>query len=93
MVEACRLPRGRVVALLASLRNSQGDVIRIVCPLEVGQVASDAGCRRSLVLAADMTSGAVESGMHAGEREAGVFQMIKRGAEPGVDGVALFAFC
>lgn len=91
MVEACRLPRSGVVAFLAGLRNSQSDVIRIACPLEIRQVASDAGCRRSLVLAAHVTSGAIDGGMHAGQREAGVFQMIKFGAQPGVDGVALFA--
>ena len=68
-------------------------MVRVSCPLEVGQVASDAGCRRPLVSAADMASGAVESGMHAGQREAGVSQMIKLRAQPGVDGMALFALC
>ena len=92
MVEACRLPRSRVVAHLAGLRNSQGNVIRIVRLLEVRQVASDAGCRRSLVLAADMTRGAVDRGMHAGEGKIRWRpSMVEFRSQPGVDRVALFA--
>lgn len=92
VVEARRLPRGCVVALLACLRNSQRDVIRIGCPLEVGQVASDAGCRSSLVLAADVAGGAIQGRVHAGEGKIRWRpSMVEFRSQPGVDRVALFA--
>lgn len=91
VIEIRWLPsRGRVT-FLASLWNSEGDVVRIVRLLEIGQVATHARRRRALVLAANVTCRAVEGGVHPGESEPGDFQMIELRAEPTVDGVALLA--
>ena len=56
-------------------------------------MASDAGCWGSLVLAAYMAGSAIDRGMHPRQREPCVLQVIKLRAQPGVDGVALFALC
>ena len=45
--------------------------------------------RRALEPAACMACGAVEGGVHSGESEPGVFQVIEFSAQPGVDAVAL----
>ena len=81
------------MALLAGFWNPQCDVIRITCPLEVRHMAADAGCGRSLVLSARVACSAIESCVHAGQREAGVPEVIKLDAQPGIDRVALFALC
>ena len=45
--------------------------------------------RRALEPAASVACGAVEGGVHSGESEPGVFQVIEFSAQPGVDAVAL----
>lgn len=47
--------------------------------------------RRALEPAACVARGAVEGGVHSGESEPGVFQVIEFSAQPGVDAVALLA--
>lgn len=47
--------------------------------------------RRALEPAACVACGAVEGGVHPGESEPGVFQVIEFSAQPGVDAVALLA--
>ena len=55
-------------------------------------MASDAGCRSSLVLAAQVASRAVECCVHARQSEIRWRpSMIELSAQPGIDGVALFA--
>lgn len=55
-------------------------------------MASDARSRRPFVLPSYVASSAVQRGMHAGQSEAGVLQVIKLGTKPRVDRVALLAF-
>ena len=67
----CRIvPRRRVVALLASLRESRTDVIRVGRSLEILQVAAHAGCRRQVVVIVDVALGALQCRMRPCEREA-----------------------
>lgn len=91
VIESGRLPRGRRVTLLASLREPQRNVVRVTRLLEIRQVAAHAGRGRPLVFPADVTGRAVQARVHSRQREAGVLQVIELGAQPGIDGVTLFA--
>jgi len=81
-------PSGCVVADLALLREAHLDVGRAVGGVEILGVASVATGRSALELASDVAGGAFKRGVRPGEREAGEFQMIEFGAEPGVGTVA-----
>lgn len=91
MIETCWLPSARGVTGLACLGQIQTYVARVRGLLVVRQVTAGAGCRRALKFIARVASRAVQRGMHSGQREAGVLQMIKINAEPVVHLVALFA--
>src|SRR5262249_19653443 len=88
VIEVRWLPCRCRVAHLASLRNSQGQVIRIGGLLIIGQVATNAGRRSPLVPPADMASDAIQGGVHACQRES-CGRVIELCPEPMVDGVAL----
>ena len=66
MIEIRRLPGRSRVALLASLGELKGDVIRVVCLLEVGQVTAHAGRRRPLVLSSGVAGSTVQGCVHSG---------------------------
>lgn len=91
VIEGCGLPRGGGMAALASLRKSCLHVIRVCRLLEIGEVASHAGCRCARELAPHVTGGAIQYDVRTGQREAGNFQMVKLGAQPGVHAMALLA--
>lgn len=89
VIKAGRLPCVRVVAGLASLRQMQADMAGVRGLLEVRQVAACAirGCTFEFV--ANVAGRTVQRGMHSGEREAGVLQMIEGHPKPVVHLVAL----
>jgi len=65
VIEVCRLPRRRVVALLAALRQSQRYMVRIARFLVVRQVAAYAGCRSALILPANVARRALQRRVHS----------------------------
>jgi len=69
VIEDRWLPRGRVVAHLASLRKSLPHVIRILRVLEIGQVARNAGRDGDLVVVVDMAQRARRRGVGASQRK------------------------
>lgn len=74
VVIECRVhPTGGVVALLACLREIRLNVIRLGRPLEILQVAGDAGCTVQCVVIADVAIGALarRHRVHSGQHEAG----------------------
>lgn len=91
MIEVGGLPRGRVVAILADLREAEADVVGVGRLLEIWHVTTHAVRGRSLVLAAHVASQAVETGVRPRQSEAGYFQMIEGGAKPSRNRVALLA--
>jgi hypothetical protein len=91
VVEGCRLPGGRGVALLAGLRQPKLNVVGVIGLLEVWQMAAHAGCRSAFELVIKVTLVALQGGVGAGKSKAGEFQMVEVDAEPGVHRMALFA--
>ena len=71
VIETRRLPRGRAMAVLAGLRKSQCNVIRIRGFPEVRRVTSNAVGGRAFVLATHVATQAVERGMGSGQGVAG----------------------
>ncbi len=73
MVKGCARPGGSAVTLLAGLRESRTDVIRIRCALEIFQVATDASCVRAgqVVVAIHVALRALQRGVRPSQREAG----------------------
>lgn len=67
------------------------DVIGIAGSSPILRVTAQAIHRRALEAAADVTGGAVQGGVHAGEGKAGEAQVIEFGSEPGVHAVAFLA--
>jgi hypothetical protein len=91
MVEGRWDPGRRSVANVALLWKSGGYMVRIGGASVVLNMARHASCRRSLELASEMASRAVQLGMHSGQGVSGHFQMIKFGAEPSIDCMTLLA--
>lgn len=91
VIESRRLPRGGGVAALAGLRESRLHMIRVCRLLEIGKMAAYASCGRARELASDVARGAIQGNVRSGERKPGNLQMVKLGAGPGVQAVALFA--
>ena len=85
---------GAVVARLASLRETRGNVVRIRGALEILQVTSYAGRAAQGVVAVDVAIGALARGhcMHSGQREAGR-GVIELSVAPLHYVVALFTRC
>lgn len=77
VIEGCGLPRRRGVATLTSLRESCLHMVRVGRLLEIGKMATHAGCGRPRKLASDVTGGAIQRNMRSGQREPGEFQMVK----------------
>ena len=90
VIERRVIPRRSVVALLAGLRESRTDVIRIRRSLEIFQVAAHASCRRQVVVIVDVALSTLQSRVRTGERESGVV-VIKGGLCPRRCVVALLA--
>lgn len=70
VIECRRVPGRRAVALLAGLREAILCVGRVIGPVEILQVAADAGRRRARVLTAHVAGNAFERGMRSVQREA-----------------------
>ena len=90
VIERRVIPRRSVVALLAGLRESRTDVIRIRRSLEIFQVAAHASCRRQVVVIVDVALSTLQSRVRTGEREPCVV-VIKGGLCPRCCVVALLA--
>jgi hypothetical protein len=92
VVEVCRLPRNRGVALLAGLRETPCGVVRIRGALEIFQMAGSAGRAGQVVVVVDMAIEAYAGriGVCIREREAGAC-MVEFGVQPRVRPVATFA--
>ena len=92
MIEGGRRPGGRRVALLASLREARGNVIRIRRALEILQVAADTSRigAGQVVVAIHMALRALHAAVCAAQREARG-RVIEGGARPGSRSVALLA--
>ena len=73
VIERRVCPRTRVVALIACLRESGGNVIGVCSPLIVLQMTRDTGGARQIVVIVDMAIGALprRHGVQSGERESG----------------------
>ena len=65
VVESRRRPRGGIVANLALLRESDGNMVRIVGCLELRQMAGDARCISQVVVAIGVTLAALQVRMSA----------------------------
>ena len=91
VIEGSRNPTGGAMADIALLRKPAGNVIRIGGALKILQVTSDASSLRALIPSSDVTGHAVQPGVHSSQGIAGHSQVIKLGAGPGINGVALFA--
>jgi len=91
VIEARRLPRGCVVAELAGLRDVRRHVIGIGRLLIIRKMASAAGCRRALKVVPGVAGIAGQRSVHAGQREAGILQVIEVNAEPVVESMTLLA--
>ncbi len=65
VIEVRRLPRRRIVALLATLRQSERQMVRVACLLVVRQVATYASCRRTLILPPDVAGCALQGRVHS----------------------------
>ena len=90
MIKGCRLPRCRVVAGLASLREAASHMAWVRGVLEILQVTRNASCVRQVVVVVDMAVGALarRHRMPSRQREAGS-AVVKRRTGPGAGGVAL----
>ena len=91
VIETRRLPGGGVVAGLASLREIQRDVARVVRLLVVREVATHAGRGRSFEVVAHMACCALERRVHSGQGEAGVLQVVELNSKPVIEPMALLA--
>lgn len=89
MIEVSGLPCGRVVTILAGLREPEPDVVGVGRLLEIRQVTTHTRRRGPLVLAAHVAGRAIETGVGSRQSKASHFQMIKGGAKPGRDLVTL----
>ena len=90
VVKGRAIPRSRGVTLLASLRKSGTDVVRIGRALKIFQVAADAGRVRAgqVVVAVHVALSALHAGVRAGQGES-CGRMIKVCAGPGSRVMAL----
>ena len=90
VIETRPVPRSRVVALCAVLREICLHVVRLCRALEVFQVAACAGRTGQVVVAVHMTLRALNGRVRSGERESGVV-VIEGRSRPGGRVVALRA--
>ena len=90
VIEGRRHPRCGVVANIALLRKSYGDVARIVRVLEIRQVARHAGCIGQFVVGVDMALTALHARMGSGQGPAGR-GVIERSGSPVTGAMAHFA--
>ena len=91
VVERRRIPRAAVVAGLASRRESRLRMRRIICLIEVRQVAADAGRWSSHELVARMAGIAVQGGVRARQGKPGELHMVELRAHPVVHRMARLA--
>ena len=90
VIEGALEPRGGVVTLLAGLRHSSGDVIRVSGLLEISDMASGALRWRASVASGGVTLHALDAQVSTGERERRLV-VIEVGAAPGSRVVAVHA--
>lgn len=91
MIESSRIPRGRAVTGLTSLRESGLRVRGVRGFVEVVQVATDASGWRVRVVAADVASRAVEGCVGPGQCEASELEVIELSAKPVIHAMTLGA--
>ena len=94
MVEGRGLPRGRVVARLASLCEAQLNMVRICRSVEVLQVARYTGCAGQVVVVVCVAISALawRHAVRTGERESRQ-RMVEPGIEPVIEAMAPIAAC
>src|SRR5437879_4301519 len=92
VIEGCGLPGCGVVADVAGLRESAGNVVGIRSSLEILQVARDAGGAVQVVVVVDVTigAGARWHGMQSGERKPGAV-VVELRVRPVAGGMTLLA--
>ena len=92
VIKCRRLPGDGGVALLASLRETSRDVVRVLSALKVLEMAGGAGGGRQIVVVVDMAvqANARWISVGVGQRKSGG-GVIKFGIKPGVRTVALLA--
>ena len=91
VIEGRRLPRRCAVAHLAGLRKIRRHMIGTRRLLIIRKMASNAGCGRALKVVPGVTRIAGECGVHAGQCEARVLQVIEAHSKPVVELMALLA--
>lgn len=91
VIKTGRLPGAGAVASLASLREIQTHMVRVGRFAEIRQVTPDAIRGRAFEFPSDVTSRALQRGMHPSQRKPCVFQMVKVHPKPVIHVVALFA--
>lgn len=89
MIKVGRLPGCSTVAGLAGLRKIGSRVVRVGGFLVIAQMATHTIGGRALELVANVAGSAFERGMHPGESEARVLQVVEFHPEPVVEIVAL----
>ena len=89
MIEGCGLPGGSVVACIAGLRESTGNVVGIRGSLEILEVARHAGVGGQVEVVVDVAVRASprRDGMHTGEREVDAV-VVEGGRRPACRGMA-----
>lgn len=90
VIELRGLPGRRGVATLASLRKAGLYVVRVGRLLEIGEMTAHACCRRPGEFPSDVAGVAIQWDVRSSQSEAGKFQMIKFGTQPGIGAMALF---
>ena len=91
VIEGRSEPLNGVVAGLAGLRESRGDVVRIGCCGEVLRMAADAGRHGALIVAADVAGRALYGRVSSGELELRELVVVETRKLPVIDVVAGFA--
>ena len=89
VIERRRIPAARIVASLTGRREAGLGVRRIICLVEIRQMAANAGSRRTYELPTRVAGRAVQRGVRSSEGESSELQVVELCAHPVVHGMAL----